>query len=129
MYDKIPWTPLLILVQGDIIKIKKNGHLSNLLKKDAFGIASLRGNGILKTKTKDKSKYMLLAAQSAFTGEGDSDPPSKGASPFSPMGDITVDPKGVAKLLDELYTCFVFSSKFHNRTPWCNDQNLIVSVL
>ena len=30
------------------------------------------------------------------------DPPSKGASPFSPMGDITVDPKGVAKLLDRL---------------------------
>ena len=40
--------------------------------------------------------------QSAFTGEGDSDPPSKGASPFSPRGDITVDPKGVAKLLDGL---------------------------
>ena len=40
------------------------------------------------------------------------------------MGDITVDPKGVAKLLDELH-----SSKFQNRTPWCNDQNLIVSVL
>ena len=66
--------------------------------------------------------------QSAFTGEGDSDPPSEGASPFSPMGYITVDPKGVAKLLDELHVLF-FSSKFQNRTPWCNDQNLIVSVL
>ena len=32
----------------------------------------------------------------------DSDPPSKGASPFSSMGDITVDPKGVTKLLDGL---------------------------
>ena len=41
---------------------------------------------------------------------------------------ITVDPKGVAKLLDELHVLF-FSSKFQNRTPWCNDQNLIVSVL
>ena len=30
------------------------------------------------------------------------DPPSKGASLFSSMGDITVDPKGVAKLLDGL---------------------------
>ena len=40
--------------------------------------------------------------QSAFTREDDSDPPSKGASPFSSMGDITVDPKGVAKLLDGL---------------------------
>ena len=28
--------------------------------------------------------------------------PSKGASPFSSMGDITVDPKGVTKLLDGL---------------------------
>ena len=56
------------------------------------------------------------------------DPPSKGASPFSPMGEITVDPKGVAKLLDELHVLFS-SSKFQNRTPWCNDQNLTVSVL
>ena len=40
--------------------------------------------------------------QSAFTREGDSDPPSKGASPFSTMGDITVDMKGVSKLLDGL---------------------------
>ena len=34
--------------------------------------------------------------------EDDSDPPSKGASPFSSMGDITVDPKCVAKLLEGL---------------------------
>ena len=32
----------------------------------------------------------------------DSDQPSKGASPFFPMGVITVDPKGFAKLLDRL---------------------------
>ena len=32
----------------------------------------------------------------------DSDSPSKGASPFSSMGVITVDPKGVTKLLDGL---------------------------
>ena len=32
----------------------------------------------------------------------DSDPPSKGASPFSSMWHRTVDPKGVAKLLDGL---------------------------
>ena len=50
-------------------------------------------------------KYVIYGNrqfQSAFTCEGDSDPPFKGASPFSPMGDITVDPKGVAKLLDGL---------------------------
>ena len=40
--------------------------------------------------------------QSAFTREDDSDPPSKGASLFSSMGDITVEPKGFAKLLDGL---------------------------
>ena len=41
----------------------------------------------------------LLKCLLLFIG---SDPPSKGASPFSPMGDITVTPKGVAKLLDGL---------------------------
>ena len=76
--------------------------MSNLLKKDAFGIVSLRENGILKTDTKEKATICNRQFQSAFTREGDSDPPSKGASPFSPMGDITVDPKGVAKLLDGL---------------------------
>ena len=89
---------------------------------------ALREIGILKTDTKEKANICYRKFQSAFTGDGDSDPPSKGASPFSPMGDITVDPKGVAKLLDELHALF-FSSKFQNRTPWCNDQNLIVSVL
>ena len=34
--------------------------------------------------------------------EGDSDPPTKGASPFSSIVDITVDPKGDAKMLDGL---------------------------
>ena len=68
----------------------------------SFGIASLRENGILKTDTKEKANICNRQFQSAFTHEGDSDPPSKGASPFSPMGDITVDPKGVAKLLDGL---------------------------
>ena len=72
------------------------------LKKDAFGIASLRENGILKTDTKEKANICNRQFQSAFTREGNSDPPSKGASPFSPKGDITVDPKGVAKLLDGL---------------------------
>ena len=31
-----------------------------------------------------------------------SDPPSRGASPFSSMGEITVDSKGVVELLDLL---------------------------
>ena len=72
------------------------------LKKDVFGITSLRENGILKTDTKEKADICNRQFQSAFTREADSDPPSKGASPFSSMGEITVDLKGVAKLLDGL---------------------------
>ena len=65
--------------------------------KDSFGITSLRENGILKTDAKENRQF-----QTAFTREGDSDQPSKGASQFSSMGDITVDPKGVSKLLEGL---------------------------
>ena len=83
-------------------KIKKFWSFVKSLKKDAFGITSLRENGILKTDTKDKADICNRQFQSAFTREDDSDPPSKGASPFSFMGEITVDPKGVAKLLDGL---------------------------
>ena len=81
-------------------RLKVFGHLSNHLKKDAYGITSLRENGILKTNSKEKANIRNRQLQSAFTREDDSDPPSKGASPFFSMGDITVDPKGVAKLLD-----------------------------
>ena len=83
-------------------KIKKFWSFVKSLKKDAFGITSLRENGILKTDTKEKAVICNRQFQSAFTREDDSDPPSKGASPFSSMGEITVDPKGVAKLLDGL---------------------------
>ena len=72
------------------------------LKKDAFGIASLRENGILKADTKEKADICNRQFKSAFTREADSDPPSKGTSPFFSMGEITVGPKGVAKLLDGL---------------------------
>ena len=40
--------------------------------------------------------------ESAFTRESDTEIPSKGTSPFSPMGEITIDPKGVLKLLNNL---------------------------
>ena len=64
------------------------------LKKDAFGNTTLRENGILKTDTLDKANICNRQFQSAF--------PSKDASPFTPIGDITVDPKWVLKLLDNL---------------------------
>ena len=83
-------------------KIKKFWSFVKSLKKDAYGITSLRENRILKTDSKKKANICYRQFQSAFTHEDDSDPPSKGASPFSSMGDITVDPKGVTKLLDGL---------------------------
>ena len=78
-------------------KIKQFWSFVKSLKKDAYGITSLRENGILKTDSKEKANI----CNRQFREDG-SDPPSKGASPFSSMGDITVDPKGVAKLLDGL---------------------------
>ena len=83
-------------------KIKKFWSFVKSLKKDAYWITSLRENGILKTGSKEKANICNRQFQSAFTHEDDSDPPSKGFSPFSSMGDITVDPKGVANLLDAL---------------------------
>ena len=83
-------------------RIKKFWSFIKSLKKDANGSTSFRENGILKTDSKEKANICNRQFQSAFTREDDSDPPSKGASPFSSMGDITVDPKEVTKLLDEL---------------------------
>ena len=83
-------------------RLKKFWSFVKSLKKDTYGITSLRENGILKTDSKEKANICNRQFQSAFTREDDSDPPSKGASPFSSMGDITVDPKGVAKQLDGL---------------------------
>ena len=71
-------------------------------QKDAFGITSLRENGILKTDTFDKANICNKQFESAFTREFDSEIQCKGTSPFTPMGEITVDPKGVLKLLNGL---------------------------
>ena len=82
--------------------MKKFWSFVKSLKKDAFGINSLRENGILKTDTLDKANICNRQFESAFTRESDTEIPSKGTSPFSPMGEITVDPKGVLKLLNNL---------------------------
>ena len=83
-------------------KAKKFWSFVKSLKKDAFGINSLRENGILKTDTLDKANICNRQFESAFTRESDTEIPSKGTIPFSPMGEITVDPKGVLKLLNNL---------------------------
>ena len=59
-------------------------------------------NGILSTDAKEKANIYNRQFQSAFTCEGNSDPPSKGACPFSSMVYIKVDPKKVAQLLGGL---------------------------
>ena len=74
--------------------------ICQIINEDAFRITSLRENEILKTDTKEKGDICNQQFQSAFIRQADSDTPSKGASPFSSMGEITVDPKGVAKQLD-----------------------------
>ena len=56
----------------------------------------------LKTDTVDKANICNKQFQSAFTRETDSEIPSKGTSPFTAMGEITIDPKGVLKLLNGL---------------------------
>ena len=83
-------------------KAKKFWLFVKSLKKDAFGITSLRENGILKTDTVEKANICNKQFQSAFTRETDYEIPSKGTSPFTAMGEITVDPKGVLKLLNGL---------------------------
>ena len=83
-------------------KAKKFWSFVKSLKKDAFGINSLRENGISKTDTLDKANICNRQFESAFTRESNTEIPSKGTSPFSPMGEITVDPKGVLKLLNNL---------------------------
>ena len=84
-------------------KIKKFWSFIKSLKIDAFGITSLRENGILKvskgakirnrynqvphlTDTKEKADICNLQFQSAFTPEGDSDTPSKGLVCSPPWG-------------------------------------------
>ena len=67
-------------------KVKKFWSFVKSLKKDTFGITSLRKNGILKTDTKEKADICNQQFQSAFTREAEYDPPSKGASTFSSRG-------------------------------------------
>ena len=91
-------------------KIKKFWSFIKSLKKDTFGITSLRENRILKTDAKEKANICNRQFQSPFTPKGNYDTPSKRASSFSSMGDITVGPKGVTKLLEGL--------KVHKAPGW-----------
>ena len=85
------------------------------LKKDAFGITTLRENEILKSDTLDKADICNKQFQSVFMRESDSEIPCKGTSPFTPMGEITVDPKGVFKLLNGHLSCNTLYLLSHHR--------------
>ena len=65
------------------------------LKEDAFGIVSLRENGILKTDTLEKADICNRQFQSAFTRESDTEILYKGTGSFTHMVEFTVEPKGV----------------------------------
>ena len=93
---------MIPIAQEKMKKCKRFWSFVKSLKKDASGITSRRENGILKTDTVDKANICNKQFQSAFTRETDSEIPSKGTSPFTPMGEITVGPKGVLKLLNGL---------------------------
>ena len=93
---------LIPIVHEKNEKAKKFWPFVKSLKKDAFGITSLRENGILKTDTLDKAIICNRQFESAFTREFVTEIPSKGTSPFTAMDEITVDPKGVLKLLNNL---------------------------
>ena len=56
----------------------------------------------MKTDTLDNANICNRQFQSAFTRETNDEIPSKGTSPFTATGEITVDPKGVTKLLNNL---------------------------
>ena len=90
------------LIRAALEKMKRQKSFVKSLKNDTFGINTHRENGILKTDTLDKANICNRQFQSAFTRESDDEIPFKATSPFTPLGEITVDPNEVLKLLNNL---------------------------
>ena len=82
-------------------RLKSFGHLSNHLKKTRMGSHHSEKTEFLRQILRKKPTFVMGNTDQPSHVKM-TDPPSKGASPFSSMGNITVDPKGVAKLLDRL---------------------------
>ena len=80
-------------------RLKIFGHLSNQLNKTRMGSHHSEKTEFLRQILRKKPTFVIGNSNQP---SHDPDSPSKGASPFSSIGDITVDPKGVAKLLDGL---------------------------
>ena len=94
-----------VLIAADLEKMKRQksfGHMLSPSKTTRLGSIRLKENRILKTDTLDKANICNRQFQPDFTRESDDEIPSKGTSPFTPMGEITVDPNGVLKLLNNL---------------------------
>ena len=89
------------LVSDLITKRKWNSKIESEYDQEITTITNRRQ--LCGTHTKEKADICNRQFQSALTCEANSDPPSKGASPFSSMGEITVHRKGVPKLLDGFY--------------------------
>ncbi len=73
-------------------------------RKDQFGVPPLKCNGNLISDPKEKADVLNKHLANAFTREDLTNQPDKGESPFPTMQDITITPKGVAKLLTSLNT-------------------------
>ena len=65
-------------------------------------MSRLRENGILKTGNKDKADIFSRQFGSVYTRENAGDIPLKGPSPYPDIEDISIDPKGVKKILHRL---------------------------
>ena len=72
------------------------------LRRDSSGVSCFWENGILKTGNKDKTDIFSKQFGSVYTRENAGDVPLKGPSPYLDIEDISIDPKGVKKLLDRL---------------------------
>ena len=75
-------------------KAKKFWSFVKSLKNDAFGINTLRENGILKTDTLDKANICNRQFQSAFTRESDDEIPSNEQAPSLQWVKLQLTPTG-----------------------------------
>ena len=72
---------------------------------ESSGVPPLKSkDGYLKSDSKTKAEILNEQFESVFTKEDLTNQPDKGHSPFTPMENITVDPIGIKKLLQNLKT-------------------------
>ena len=83
-------------------RLKRFGHLSNHLKKTRLGSHHSEKTEFLRQILRKKPTFVIGNSNQHSYMKTTLTRPQNGASPFSSMGDITVDRKVVAKLLDGL---------------------------